>query len=91
MANKLVAFRLPEELIEAVDAQAKATGRDRTAVVLQALKLVFELPSSEKITVEELHRHLNEVTITVTSITEQLAKLNQPTSKPVFEKMEVHQ
>jgi len=91
MASKLVAFRLPEELIEVVDAQAKATGRDRTAVVLQALKLVFELPSSERITVEELRRQLNEVTRTVTSMTEQLAKLSQPSPELAVEKTKIYQ
>lgn len=91
MASKLVAFRLPEELIKAVDAQAKATGRDRTAVVLQALKLVFELPPSERITVEELHRQLNEVNRTVNSITKQLAKLNLSSAELAVEKTKIYQ
>lgn len=40
---KSVAFRLPEELIQAIDLNAKTTGRDRTSVVIQALKQVFQL------------------------------------------------
>lgn len=79
MANKLVAFRLPEEIIQAIESQAAATGSDRTAVVIQALKQVFELPSwtHTPATAEELEERLNKLEKKMFSLTEQLAKLSQ--------------
>lgn len=79
MANKLVAFRLPEEIIQAIKSQAAATGSDSTAVVIQALKQVFELPSwtHTPATAEELEERLNKVEKKMVSLTEQLAKLRQ--------------
>jgi len=79
MSSKLVAFRLPEELIEAVDAQARATGQDRTAVVVQSLKRVFGFQSPEPNTVQELQGQMNEVMKKVARLTEQLATLSQET------------
>ena len=83
MANKLVAFRLPEEIVQAIESQATATGSDRTAVVIQALKQVFGFPSSTQTpaTVEKLEQRLNEVENQMVSLTEQLAKLSQ--AKPL--------
>jgi len=79
MSSKLVAFRLPEELIAAVDAQAKATGQDRTAVVVQSLKQVFGAQTPEPNTVAELQDQITEVTRKVARLTEQLATLTQET------------
>jgi len=79
MSSKLVAFRLPEELIAAVDAQAKATGQDRTAVVVQSLKQVFGFQLPQPNTVEELQDQMNELTRKVARLTEQLATLSQET------------
>jgi PAS domain S-box-containing protein len=47
MATRVVTFRLPEDLIQAITSQAKATGTDRTAVVVSALKQVFGIASSK--------------------------------------------
>jgi PAS domain S-box-containing protein len=47
MATRVVTFRLPEDLIQAITSQAKETGTDRTAVVVNALRQVFGLPSSQ--------------------------------------------
>jgi predicted DNA-binding protein len=47
MASKLVAFRLPKELIEAIEANAETTGKDKTAVVVHALRKFFELPPAD--------------------------------------------
>jgi PAS domain S-box-containing protein len=47
MATRVVTFRLPEDLIEAITSQAKATGTDRTAVVINALKQAFGISSSQ--------------------------------------------
>lgn len=47
MASKLVAFRLPEDLIQAIEAEAAATGKDKTAVVVSGLRQVFNLPTPD--------------------------------------------
>jgi predicted transcriptional regulator len=47
MASKLVAFRLPDDLIRAIEAAAEATGKDKTAVVVAGLRQVFELPTAD--------------------------------------------
>lgn len=79
MASKLVAFRLPEEILQVIDSEAAATGSDRTAVVIQALKQVFGLPSSAQTpdAAEELEERLREVEKQMISLTEQLAQLSQ--------------
>lgn len=41
MATKIVTFRLPEELIQAITSQAQTTGRCKTAVVVDALNHFF--------------------------------------------------
>jgi predicted transcriptional regulator len=47
MASKLVAFRLPDDLIQAIEAVAGATGKDKTAVVVTGLRHFFELPTPD--------------------------------------------
>lgn len=37
MASKTVSFRLPDEVVIAIEAHAKTTGQTRTAVVVDAL------------------------------------------------------
>ncbi|UBF25711.1 PAS domain S-box protein [Kovacikia minuta CCNUW1] len=45
MVSKTITFRFPEEVIEAIEARAKATGSNRTAVLMQALAQAYGLPS----------------------------------------------
>ncbi len=63
MASKIATFRLPENLIQEIRSRAEATGRDRTAVVIEALKKAFGMPASESrpATFEELKQKLNEL------------------------------
>jgi hypothetical protein len=44
MASKLVAFRLPQDLIEAIEAEAGATGKDKTSIVVNGLRQIFQIP-----------------------------------------------
>lgn len=44
MATRVVTFRFPEDLMEAISSQATATGKCKTAVVVDALKQVFGVP-----------------------------------------------
>lgn len=53
MASKLVAFRLPQDLIEAIEAEAAATGKDKTSIVVHGLRQIFQIPA-EKACPQEL-------------------------------------
>jgi len=79
MASKIATFRLPENLIQEIQSRAEATGRDRTAVVIEALKQAFGLPPSEPrpATVEEVQGHLNQLEKRFTTLTEQLSKITE--------------
>jgi PAS domain S-box-containing protein len=77
MASKIATFRLPENLIQEIRSRAEATGRDRTAIVIEALKQAFGMPVSESrpATVEELQQQLNELEKKFITLTQQLNKL----------------
>lgn len=79
MVSKIATFRLPEDLIQEIRTRAEATGRDRTAVVIEALKQAFGFPQSEPrpATVEELQHQLNELEEKFTTLTGELTKLHQ--------------
>ena len=47
MSTKVVTFRLPEDLMKAITSEARATGKCKTAVVVDALKQVFGLFSHQ--------------------------------------------
>lgn len=47
MANRTVSFRLPEELIEAIEAHARISGKTRTDLVIEALALIYDVPPPE--------------------------------------------
>ncbi len=84
MASKIATFRLPENLIQEIRSRAEATGRDRTAVVIEALKQAFGMPSSESrpATVEELQQQLNELEQKFITLTQQLNELTQAQTSP---------
>ncbi|HEY9632783.1 MAG TPA: PAS domain S-box protein [Coleofasciculaceae cyanobacterium] len=79
MVSKIATFRLPENLIQEIRSRAEATGRDRTAVVVEALKHAFGFPPSEPrpATVDELQEQLNKLENNFMQLTEQLANLTQ--------------
>lgn len=79
MVSKIATFRLPENLIHEIRTRAEATGRDRTAIVVEALKKAFGLPVSESrpATVEKLQEQLNKLEKKYAALTEHLAQLNQ--------------
>lgn len=81
MASKIATFRLPENLIQEIRSRAEATGRDRTAVVIEALKQAFGMPASESrpATVEELQQQINELEKKLGTLTHQLNKFTQKT------------
>ncbi|NJN56909.1 MAG: class 1 isoprenoid biosynthesis enzyme [Leptolyngbyaceae cyanobacterium SL_5_9] len=73
MASKLVAFRLPDDVVQAIESESRSTGKDKTAVVVQALRHFFELPSAlESTRVDGLQRQMNELQQKVEKLSEQL-------------------
>jgi PAS domain S-box-containing protein len=79
MVSKIATFRLPENLIQEIRSRAEATGRDRTAVVVEALKQAFGFPPSESrpATVEELQAQVNKLEQKLTGLTKQLVELTE--------------
>ncbi|HBB32616.1 MAG TPA: PAS domain-containing protein [Cyanobacteria bacterium UBA8803] len=84
MVSKIATFRLPEQLTQEIRYRAEATGRDRTAVVVEALKQAFGLPPGEPrpATVEEIQEQLHELEKKYKKLNEQLTQL---THKPLVE------
>ncbi|NEO99472.1 MAG: PAS domain S-box protein [Symploca sp. SIO2E9] len=81
MASKIATFRLPEDLTQEIRVRAEATGRDRTAVVIEALKQAFGFsvsevsPATNK--VEQLQAKLNDLEQKVITLSEQLIRVTQ--------------
>lgn len=77
MATKVVTFRLPEDLIEAITLQANASGRCKTAVVVEALKQVLICPNSTTpALLEGLQQQQEALQRKVTSLNQQLVEFN---------------
>jgi PAS domain S-box-containing protein len=79
MASRVVTFRLPEDLVQAIISQAKATGKCKTAVVVEALKQVFGFPVSETppASLEGLNQQIDSLREKVTCLNKQLVELTQ--------------
>lgn len=82
-ASKLVSFRLPAKLIEVIELKVRETGKDRTAVVVEALNQVFGVSSGHRAhpvsthVVEELNQQLRELESQIDTLTNQLGELKQ--------------
>ncbi len=74
-----MAFRFPEALAQAIESRARATGRDKTTIVVQALTQAFGLPlsSPEPTTIEALYEQLSQVEAQIAVFSEQLVELRQ--------------
>ena len=87
MANKTVSFRLPTELVEAIEAQAKATGQSKTNVVIAALAKFYGCPYSQpkSVTPEQFQQQLNELKYQVARLSEanELQQLLMGTTAPI--------
>lgn len=81
MPSKLVAFRLPDDIIRAIEAEAKATGKDKTAVVVQALRKVFEFHQARSSNVEALQQQVNDLEQRVNNLTEQMSHITDTVSR----------
>ena len=77
MATKVVTFRLPEDLIEAITLQANASGRCKTAVVVEALKQVLIChTNTTPALLEGLQQQQEELQKKVASLNQQLVECN---------------
>ncbi|MBE9179143.1 PAS domain S-box protein [Oculatella sp. LEGE 06141] len=74
MASRTITFRFAEEVIEAIEARAKATGSNRTAVLMQALSLAYGVPSASSVPVSTttLQQRLTELEQQVVELLQQL-------------------
>ena len=73
MANKTISFRLPTELVEAIEAHAKATGQSKTHAVITALATFYGCPESlpQLVTADQLQEQLNELEHQIAILSEQ--------------------
>lgn len=75
--SKIATFRLPQDLTQEIRSRAEATGRDRTAVVVEALKRAFGMPADDQksATVTELQQEISELEQKITKLSHRLSKL----------------
>ena len=76
MANKTISFRIPDEITEVLETQAKVTGRSKTSLILEALTQAFGLPTdpTETMTAPSLQHQLQALEEKVTALSTQLAE-----------------
>ena len=81
MTSKSMTFRFPVPLAQAIEGQAKATGRDRTTVVAEALTQTFglSLPVKAAVTIEMLQQQIEQLESNIISLSQQMVALQQPT------------
>lgn len=74
MTSKSMTFRFSADIAQAIEAQARATGRDRTTVVVEALTQVFGLSLTSKVpvTLEVLQQQVEAIETSIKMFTEQL-------------------
>ena len=82
MTSKSMAFRFPEELAQVITSRAKATGRDKTTVVVEALTQAFglQMPFPALVTTELLQEQLHQLEDKIAIVSEQLVELRQTAS-----------
>ena len=83
MNSKSMTFRFPLQIVQAIEFQARATGRDRTTVVTEALSQSFglSLPETDSVTVEILHQRIKQVEANLALIAGQIVGEENASSK----------
>lgn len=63
MAKKTVSFRLPDNIVQALEAQAKVTGKNKTKLVVEILTQAYDLsqPPSQQVTPEMLQQQIDQL------------------------------
>lgn len=79
MTSKSLTFRFPIELAEAINAQAQATGKDKTTVVVEILASAFDLPFSAPVaaTSQTPHQQIQQLEADTANLSKKLAELRQ--------------
>lgn len=82
MATRILTFRLPEELIQAITSQAKTTGRCKTAVVVDALNNFFGFSSNTipPAFLAKLQQQQDALTKKITYLNQQVAEFTEEAS-----------
>ncbi|MEM7772513.1 MAG: PAS domain-containing protein [Cyanobacteria bacterium P01_E01_bin.6] len=70
MANKTVSFRLPEELILAIEEHARITGKTKTDLILAALCKAYDLPelASDSVTATSIQQQIDALKCQIDSL-----------------------
>ena len=93
MTNKTVSFRIPAELVEAIEAQAQATGQSKTTVVIEALAKAYGCPHylTQSSIPKQFQLQLNELEhqITILSEANKLLQLITAADTPIKLESEV--
>ena len=82
MATRILTFRLPEEIIQAITSQAQATGRCKTAVVVDALNNFFGFSSNTipPAFLAKLQQQQDALTKKITYLNQQVAEFTEEAS-----------
>jgi PAS domain S-box-containing protein len=77
MPSRTITFRFSDEVINIIEAQARAMGSNRTAVVLNALTECYgvAVPAPSKSAIEQLQQQVHHLEKQITELSEQLAKI----------------
>ena len=79
MKSRIVSFRLPCDLVEVIESEARATGQSRTRVVTTALAKAYDcsVPLPPRITPDQLQCQLDELRTEVAVLRESNTLLSQ--------------
>ena len=79
MKSRIVSFRLPCDLVEVIESEARATGQSRTRVVTAALAKAYDcsVPLPPRITPDQLQCQLDELRSEVAVLRESNTLLSQ--------------
>lgn len=80
MVGRTITFRFPAEIIEAIEARAKATQSNRTAVVMEALVQAYGFPSTTSVSPCDTSTTATTSLVTTDTIQGQLSRLEQTVS-----------
>lgn len=63
MARKTVSFRFPENIVQALEVTAKATGKHKTTLIIEILSRAYGLPQPppQQITLEMLQQQIDQL------------------------------
>ena len=70
MVTKTLSFRLPVEIVEAIEADASATGQSRTRVVTAILSKFYDRPYvvPQSVTLDHIQEQVNELRLLMHSL-----------------------